>query len=101
MDQVTFETLTLPSETVSDDRFLLVNDVVVQIQKYHGSPIGLQFPPHVELTVTDTEPGVRGDTASGGVTKSATLETGLQIRVPLFIKEGEKEGSHRDPRVRG
>src|SRR5437667_10074332 len=98
MDQVTFETLTLPSETVSDDRFLLVNDVVVQIQKYNGSPIGLQFPPHVELAVTDTEPGVRGDTASGGVTKLATLETGLQIRVPLFIKEGEKVKVHTETR---
>ena len=52
----------------------------------------------VELTVTDTEPGVRGDTASGGVTKSATLETGLQIRVPLFIKEGEKVKVHTETR---
>jgi elongation factor P len=58
----------------------------------------LQFPPHVELTVTDTEPGVRGDTASGGVTKNATLETGLQVRVPLFIKEGEKVKVHTETR---
>jgi elongation factor P len=69
---------------------------MVQIQKYNGGPIGLQFPPHVELAVTDTEPGVRGDTASGGVTKLATLETGLQIRVPLFIKEGEKVKVHTE-----
>jgi elongation factor P len=47
------------------------------------------LPSIVELTVTDAEPGVRGDSASGGTTKSATLETGLQLRVPLFIKEGE------------
>ena len=71
---------------------------LVQIQKYNGSPIGLQFPPHVELAVTYTEPGVRGDTASGGVTKLATLETGLQIRVPLFIKEGEKVKVHTETR---
>ena len=70
----------------------------VQIQKYNGKPIGLQFPPHVELTVTSTEPGVRGDTASGGVTKLATLETGLEIRVPLFIKEGEKVKVHTETR---
>src|SRR5215210_6018599 len=57
-----------------DDRQLLVNDVMVQIQRYNGRPIGLPFPPHVELTVTSTELGVRGDTASGGVTKAATLE---------------------------
>ena len=98
MDQETFETLTLRTETVGDDRYLLVDNVVVQIQKYNGSPIGLQFPAHVELTVTDSEPGVRGDTASGGVTKLATLETGLQIRVPLFIKEGEKVKVHTETR---
>ena len=65
---------------------------------FNGAPIGLQFPPHVELTVTACEPGVRGDTASGGVTKNATLETGLEIRVPLFIKEGEKVKVHTETR---
>ncbi len=98
MDQETFDTLTLQPETVGDDRFLLVDNVLVQVQKYNGSPIGIQFPPHVELTVTYTEPGVRGDTASGGVTKAATLETGLEIRVPLFIKEGEKVKVHTETR---
>ena len=98
MDQESFDTLTLGPDIVGDDRLLLVDNVMVQIQKYNGSPIGLQFPPHVELAVTDTEPGVRGDTASGGVTKLATLETGLQIRVPLFIKEGEKVKVHTETR---
>ena len=74
----------------------LVDNVMVQVLKYNGNPIGLQFPPHVELTVKQTEPGVRGDTASGGVTKPATLETGLEIRVPLFIKEGEKVKVHTE-----
>jgi elongation factor P len=98
MDQETFDTLTLQTATVGDDRYLLVDNLLVQIQKYNGGPIGLQFPAHVELTVTDTEPGVRGDTASGSVTKNATLETGLQIRVPLFIKEGEKVKVHTETR---
>ena len=98
MDQNTFETLTLGADMVGNDRELLVDNVIVQIQKYNGNPIGLQFPPHVELTVTSTEPGVRGDTASGGVTKLATLETGLEIRVPLFIKEGEKVKVHTETR---
>jgi len=98
MDQETFETLTLGSEMLGDDRQLLVDNVIVKIQKYNGSPIGLQLPPHVELAVTSTEPGVRGDTASGGVTKLATLETGLEIRVPLFIKEGEKIKVHTETR---
>src|SRR5690349_9034428 len=74
MDQESYETLTLGAGTLGDDHQLLVDNVLVQLQKYNGSPIGVQFPPHVELTVTYTEPGVRGDTASGGVTKLATLE---------------------------
>jgi elongation factor P len=98
MDQASFETLTLTGDTVGDDNELLVDNLSVQIHKYNGNPIGIQFPPHVELAVTYTEPGVRGDTASGGVTKAATLETGLQIRVPLFIKEGEKVKVHTETR---
>ena len=98
MDQESFETLTLQPEMLGDDRQLLVENVIVQVQKYNGRPIGLQFPPHVELTVTDTEPAVRGDTTSGNVTKRATLETGLEIRVPLFIKQGERIKVHTDTR---
>jgi len=98
MDQKTFDTLTLPDDKVGDARQLLVDNIIVQIQRFNGSPIGLQFPPHVELTVTSTEPGVRGDTASGSVLKRATLETGLEIRVPLFIKEGEKVKVHTETR---
>jgi elongation factor P len=98
MDQETYETLTLSSDMLGDDRQLLVDNVLVQVQKYNGSPIGLQFPAHVELTVTSTEPGVRGDTASGSVTKLAILETGLEVRVPLFIKEGEKVKVHTETR---
>jgi elongation factor P len=98
MDQENFETLTLRGDVLGDDRLLLVDNVLVQIHKYNGSPIGVVFPPHVELTVASTEPGVRGDTASGGVTKSATLETGLEVRVPLFIKEGEKVKVHTETR---
>lgn len=98
MDQESFDTLTLKGDTLGADAQLLVDNVAVQIQKYNGNPIGVQFPPHVELTVASTEPGVRGDTASGGVTKLATLETGLEIRVPLFIKEGEKVKVHTETR---
>jgi len=99
MDQESYETLTLSGDTVGDDRELLVDNLLVQILKYNGNPIAIQFPPHVELTVSQTEPGIRGDTASGGVTKAATLETGLQIRVPLFIKEGEKVKVHTETRA--
>ncbi len=98
MDQASFETLTLGADMVGDDRLLLVDNLLVQIQKYNGGPIALVFPPHVELAVASTEPAVRGDTASGGATKVAVLETGLEVRVPLFIKEGEKVRVHTETR---
>ena len=98
MDQESFETVTLGPAVVGDDRYLLADNVLVQIQKFNGRPIGVEFPPHVELKVASTEPGVRGDAASGGVTKPAVLETGLEIRVPLFIKEGEKVKVHTETR---
>ena len=98
MDQRTFETIAIRRDTLGDEGLLLAENLEVQIQKFNGGPIGVQLPPIVELTVTRAEPGVRGDTASGGVTKPATLETGLEIRVPLFIKEGEKVKVHTDTR---
>jgi elongation factor P len=90
MDQESYETLTLGLEMLGDARDFLVEGQVIQIQKFNGNPIGLQLPVQVELTVTETEAGARGDTASGSVTKRAVLETGMEIRVPLFIKEGER-----------
>jgi elongation factor P len=99
MDQESFETLTLRPELLGDDRLLLVDNLIVQVHKFNGNPIGVQFPPHVEMTVTATESGVRGNTASGSVTKNATLESGLQIQVPLFIKEGEKVRVHTETRA--
>jgi len=98
MDQETFETLTLRPEMLGEDAKLLVDHLIVQVQKFNGNPIGVQFPPHVEMKVTATEAGARGNTASGSVTKLATLETGLQIQVPLFIKEGEKVRVHTETR---
>ncbi|HJV23150.1 MAG TPA: elongation factor P [Holophagaceae bacterium] len=90
LDQETFETHTLNGEMLGDALDFLTEGLIVQIQKFNGNPIGLTLPNQVELTVTYTEPGNRGDTASGGVQKKATVETGIEIRVPLFIKEGEK-----------
>ncbi len=98
MDQESYETLTLSADALGEDRGLLVDNLDVQIHRYNGQPIGIVFPPHVELTVTNTEMGVRGNTASGSVTKSAILETGLEIQVPLFIKEGEKVKVHTETR---
>jgi elongation factor P len=90
MDQESYETLTVREEMLGDARDFLVDGQVVQILLFNGHVIGLQMPQQVELTVTYTEPGIRGDTASGSVNKAATVETGIEIRVPLFIKTGEK-----------
>jgi elongation factor P len=90
MDQDTYETITLGGEMLGDAVDFLTDGLVVQILMFNGQAIGLQLPQHVELTVTETEPGARGDTAAGNVTKVAKLETGIEVRVSLFIKEGEK-----------
>jgi elongation factor P len=90
MDQENFETLTLARETIGNSMDFLTEGALLQLHKYNGNPIGLELPAQVELTVTYTEPGARGDSSSGTVTKLARLETGLEIRVPLFIKEGER-----------
>lgn len=90
LDQESFETLTLPEEVIGNSMDFLVEGAMVHLLKYNGNPIGLELPMFVELEVAATEPGVRGDSSSGSVTKPATLQTGLEIRVPLFIKQGEK-----------
>ena len=88
--QQSYETLTLSEAMVDSARDFLIESLLIQLHKYNGNPIGLQLPIFVELDVAQTEPGVKGDSSSGSVTKVARLETGLEIRVPLFIKEGEK-----------
>ena len=90
LDQDSFETLTLPAEVVGDSLELLVEGTLLHLHKYNGNPIGLQLPQFVELEVAEAEHAVRGDTSSGSGTKMATMETGLKIRVPIFIKQGEK-----------
>ncbi len=90
LDQSSFETLQLNNEMLGDALEFLLEGTAVQIEKYAGNPIGLQLPMHVELTVKATEPGFKGDTATGTTNKPATMETGLVMRVPSFVKEGEK-----------
>ena len=90
LDQENYETLTLSEDVIGNALDLLVEGALIQLHKYNGNPIGLQLPMFVELNVAYAEPGVRGDTSTGSGNKLARLETGLEIRVPLFIKEGEK-----------
>lgn len=90
MDEQSFEQFMLPAGQVGEDRGYLTDGLVVQVLKYNGEAVALELPQFVELTVAETEPAVKGDTAAGRDLKPATLETGLQVRVPLFIKEGER-----------
>jgi elongation factor P len=90
LDQESYETLTLNEDMLGDAMEFLVEGTLLQVRKFNGNPIGLELPIFVELDVTQTEPGVKGDSSSGSVTKTAKLQTGLEIRVPLFIKQGEK-----------
>jgi len=88
MDTDTFEQLALDEATVGDVvKYIKENDVV-DVLTYNGEPIDMELPSAVNLTVAQTDPGLRGDTATGG-TKPATLETGLVVSVPLFVNTGD------------
>jgi elongation factor P len=90
MDSGSFEQLAVPESTVQDAlRWTKPNDEV-DLLFIDGQPSDLQLPASVELEVTQTEPGVRGDTASGGGNKPATLETGATVQVPLFVNIGDR-----------
>lgn len=89
MDNETYEQTFLTQEQLGESKNFLQENVTVTILYYQGKPIGVDLPIFVELRVVKTEPGVRGDTASGG-SKPATLETGAVIQAPLFINEGDK-----------
>ena len=90
MDAESFEQLAVPETVVTDAlRWTKPNDEV-DLLFIDGQPSDLQLPSSVELEVTQTEPGVRGDTASGGGNKPATLETGATVQVPLFVNIGDR-----------
>ena len=88
MDTETYEQSFLNEDQLGEARNYLQENVEVGVLLHNGKPIGVELPIFVELKVTSTEPGVKGDTASGA-TKPATLETGITVQVPLFIDEGE------------
>ena len=89
MDQDTYEQTSLPRATVEDALAFMLPSSSVQMMLVNGSPSGVQLPASVELVVSETEPGVKGDTVSN-VTKAATLETGAVVQVPLFVNTGER-----------
>jgi elongation factor P len=89
MDSEDYEQHPLPESLVSDSANYLLESMLVQIAFHNGVPLYLELPVSVELAVTHTEPGLQGDRSSAG-TKPATVETGAQINVPLFINTGDK-----------
>ncbi|WP_416827185.1 elongation factor P [Ectobacillus polymachus] len=88
MDNETYEQLELPATQIEYELKYLKENMEVFIMTFQGEILGVQLPNTVELKVMETEPGIKGDTASN-VTKPATLETGLVVQVPIFINEGE------------
>ncbi|NMA36782.1 MAG: elongation factor P [Papillibacter sp.] len=89
MDQETYELIPIDSSMLTDGFKFVKENTVCKVQSYKGNVFGVEPPNFVELTVTKTDPGFRGDTATN-VLKPATVETGAEVKVPLFIEEGDK-----------
>lgn len=90
MDEKTFDQTTIDNELIGQNGQWLMEEIVYHVIFYKGAPIELVPPTFMEMTIVDTAPGVRGDTASGRVMKPATTETGAKVQVPIFIEQGEK-----------
>lgn len=88
MDTETYEQLTLTEDYLGDAVDYLKENDMINVLLYKGKPVGIDLPPNVELKIVETQPGIRGNTVSGG-SKPATLETGKVVQVPLFVNEGD------------
>lgn len=89
MDDSSYEQITIPFDAIGDTQKWLIEDLVYDIIFWRGSPINVEPPTFLELKITETAPGVRGDTASGRVLKPAEVQGGATIQVPIFLDEGE------------
>ena len=89
MDTETYDQISLPKEDIGDSLKFVKENEMVKICSHNGDVFAVEPPLFVELEVTDTEPGLKGNTATGA-TKPATLETGAEIQVPLFVNTGDK-----------
>ncbi len=89
MDSDSYDQIPFSSDQVGDAKKYLLENLVVGVLFWRGQPINIELPAFVEAAVSECEPGIKGDTASGA-TKPATLETGAVVQVPLFVKEGER-----------
>ena len=89
MDNQTFEQFAMNADVIGSDKAYLKEGIEVEVSRYQEEAISIELPPSVELEITETEPGFRGDTAAGGG-KPAILETGLRVQVPFFVNQGER-----------
>ena len=89
MNNETYDQIAIDNETVGDSLKFVKENEVVKVCSYNGSVFAIEAPLFVELEITETEPGFKGDTAQGA-TKPATVETGAQVNVPLFVNQGDK-----------
>lgn len=89
MHDETYEQITIPPDKIEEVKQWLVDDVIYSLVFYKGEPVTIEPPTFMELEITETAPGVRGDTASGRVLKPATMATGAVVQVPIFIEQGE------------
>ena len=89
MNMETYEQLELTADQVGSNKDFLIENLVVNIIQYQGELLGINLPDKIELTVTETEPAIKGNTTNNAL-KDAVLETGLKVRVPLFVEQGEK-----------
>jgi len=89
MSDESFEQVSVPFSIVKDNKAWLKDDIVYELIFFKGSVIDLLPPTFMELKITESAPGLRGDSSSGRVLKPATLETGAKVQVPIFINEGE------------
>ena len=90
MDGVSYEQVEIQAEVIGDDRKYLKEGLDVMVIMHESNPIAVELPQKIEYTVTMTEPAVKGDTVSGNVSKDAELDNGLNARVPIFIKIGDR-----------
>ena len=90
MDEKSFEQIKILFENIGDTAQWLLDDHLYEVIFYNGAPVNVEAPTFIEMKVTETNPGARGDTTSGRVLKPATLESGAKIQIPIFIDEGEK-----------
>ncbi len=90
MDDATFEQISIQHANIGDNWQWLKEDILYSVLIYKGAPVTIEPPTFMELVITECDPGVRGDTASGRVLKPAKLETGAKVQVPIFVDQGEK-----------